>query len=121
MSVNKIKKSKIFIRYKTYFTFWRMLNTVIAILLMAGLLLAIYFIRQNINTAFANTITVLEMKSNSQFDSLDLQAYNVAKETIEKKQKINSLPTKLRNIFEYKENIVKKTTTTNEKTVTTKK
>lgn len=116
MSVNKLKKIKIKLRYHTQFAFWRMLNLIIISILLASSCFAIYFIHNNINMALENTALIINLKNSQTFDSLDLKNYDGVNKKIKEKDNLQPLSIGIRNIFDYDQDKTITTTTSSNQT-----
>ena len=83
------------------FIFWRILNTAITGTLLAGVIIAIFFIYRNINMTLVNTAMVIDLKSKITFNSIDLNGYGQATKSIEQKKAFNIVSSSLKNMFTY--------------------
>lgn len=101
MLASKLKKIKIPLRYRATYSFWRLLNIIVAGTLLTSTALAVYFIHQNINIALVNTALITNIKTYLTFDILDIESYEKIKKNIETKQIAKPIPNDLRNIFTY--------------------
>jgi len=96
---------------------WRLASIGIVGFLGLAVIFTIYFIYNNIYNTLSNSNVILILSNSPQSDTIDVDAYEKAKEIIAKKEQITSIPIKLRNIFIYDESNTKppNTTTTTSK------
>lgn len=98
------------IKYSGRYGFWRIFYLLILGLLAGGVMFTFYFIYQNIYNTLTNTRVIIAIKSDMNWFSLDLEAYERAKSMIEQKKSKNEIPTNLKNIFFYNSNTITSST-----------
>lgn len=86
-------------KMKKQFIAWKVIYLLVGVILSGSCFVAGYFIHQNIITIYNSSIFVDNLSSTQNVDTIDMQAYDLASEAINLKERGVTIPADLRNVF----------------------